>query len=120
MTRAPLVQGPCSPPATVLEDTPTPPTLPLRPPARSGTGDGPGPPPLHSHLHHVTPNGGISGVLVLAESPISIHTWPQRACAALDIVMCGEADPDTAIPVPRDAFRPATITLSENKRGMVP
>ncbi|MBB4265753.1 adenosylmethionine decarboxylase [Roseospira visakhapatnamensis] len=75
---------------------------------------------LHTHLHHFTPNGGISGVLVLAESHISIHTWPERAYAALDIFMCGEADPYKAIPVLRAAFRPTTITVTENKRGMVP
>ncbi|MCK5917759.1 MAG: adenosylmethionine decarboxylase, partial [Cocleimonas sp.] len=31
---------------------------------------------LHIHLHHFTPNAGVSGVAVLAESHISIHTWP--------------------------------------------
>ncbi|MEO1420908.1 MAG: S-adenosylmethionine decarboxylase, partial [Pseudomonadota bacterium] len=31
---------------------------------------------LHIHLHHFTPNYGISGVAVLAESHISVHTWP--------------------------------------------
>ncbi len=34
---------------------------------------------LHSHFHHFEPNGGVSGVVVLAESHISIHTWPERA-----------------------------------------
>ncbi len=33
---------------------------------------------LHIHLHHFTPHNGISGVAVLAESHISIHTWPSR------------------------------------------
>jgi S-adenosylmethionine decarboxylase len=74
---------------------------------------------LHTHLHHFSPNGGISGVLVLAESHISIHTWPERGYAALDIFMCGDADPYRAIPVLRAAFRPATVTLSENKRGLI-
>ena len=32
---------------------------------------------LHIHLHHFTPNDGISGVAVLAESHISVHTWPE-------------------------------------------
>ena len=32
---------------------------------------------LHIHLHHFTPNGGVSGVAVLAESHISIHSWPE-------------------------------------------
>jgi len=33
---------------------------------------------LHIHLHHFEPNGGVSGVAVLAESHISIHTWPEN------------------------------------------
>jgi len=46
---------------------------------------------LHIHLHHFTPNGGISGVAVLAESHISVHTWPERNFAAFDVFMCGDA-----------------------------
>lgn len=74
---------------------------------------------LHTHLHHFSPNGGISGVLVLAESHISIHTWPERAYAALDIFMCGACDPYKAIPVLRAAFNPSQVVLGEQKRGMV-
>ena len=48
---------------------------------------------LHSHFHHFGPDGGVSGVLVLAESHISIHTWPERNFAAVDIFMCGACDP---------------------------
>src|SRR4030095_11293905 len=44
---------------------------------------------LHIHLHHFAPNGGISGVAVLAESHISIHSWPERHYAAVDIFMLG-------------------------------
>ena len=47
---------------------------------------------LHIHLHHFQPNG-VSGVAVLAESHISIHTWPDANYAALDVFMCGSADP---------------------------
>lgn len=75
---------------------------------------------LHTHLHHFSPNGGISGVVVLAESHISIHTWPERNYAALDVFMCGACDPYKAIPVLRRAFRPANIVLGEQKRGLVP
>ena len=73
---------------------------------------------LHTHLHHFTPNGGISRVLVLAESHISIHTWPERNYAALDVFMCGACDPYKCIPKLREAFHPAHITLNEHKRGM--
>lgn len=74
---------------------------------------------LHTHLHHFTPNGGISGVLVLAESHISIHTWPERSYAALDIFMCGDCDPHKAIPVLRKAFTPERVVVDEQKRGIV-
>ena len=75
---------------------------------------------LHCHLHHFQPNGGISGVLVLAESHISIHSWPERGYAALDIFMCGECDPYKAIPILKAAFSPDYVTLGENKRGLTP
>ncbi len=74
---------------------------------------------LHIHLHHFTPNGGISGVAVLAESHISIHTWPERNYAALDVFMCGDADPQQAIPELDRAFRPARIEVDELRRGRV-
>jgi S-adenosylmethionine decarboxylase len=72
---------------------------------------------LHIHLHHFEPNGGISGVAVLAESHISIHSWPERAYAALDIFMCGNANPDACVPVLRKAFNPKKIAVSEHLRG---
>ena len=72
---------------------------------------------LHIHLHHFEPNGGVSGVAVLAESHISIHSWPERKYAALDIFMCGKAEPDRCIPVLRQAFTPGRIALSELLRG---
>ncbi|ABC22492.1 adenosylmethionine decarboxylase [Rhodospirillum rubrum] len=74
---------------------------------------------LHIHLHHFSPNGGVSGVAVLAESHISIHTWPECGYAALDIFMCGDAEPLKAVPVFRDAFGAGHATLTEHKRGVV-
>lgn len=74
---------------------------------------------LHVHLHHFTPNGGVSGVAVLAESHISIHTWPERGFAALDIFMCGRADPHKSVPVLERAFKPRSIIVQELLRGEV-
>ncbi len=74
---------------------------------------------LHSHFHHFTPNGGVSGVVVLAESHISIHTWPEREFAAVDIFMCGTCDPHDAVPVLRAAFQPDRLDLDEQRRGRV-
>lgn len=73
---------------------------------------------LHIHLHHFTPNGGISGVAVLAESHISVHTWPERNFAAFDVFMCGDAQPHLAIPVLQRAFSPSNIDVREHKRGL--
>src|SRR5262245_50148990 len=72
---------------------------------------------LHIHLHHFEPNGGVSGVAVLAESHISIHSWPEANYVALDVFMCGNANPDACVPVLRDAFNPKRIAVSEVLRG---
>ena len=71
---------------------------------------------LHIHLHHFQPNG-VSGVAVLAESHISIHTWPEAGYAALDVFMCGKADPDRCVPVLREAFGAKRVAVSELLRG---
>ncbi len=75
---------------------------------------------LHTHMHHFSPNGGVSGVVVLAESHISIHTWPERSYAAVDIFMCGKCDAYLSIPVLREAFRAGSVQLTEHKRGLLP
>jgi S-adenosylmethionine decarboxylase len=62
---------------------------------------------LHGHFHHFSPNGGVSGVLVLAESHVSIHTWPERDYAALDIFVCGDCNPYKAIPMLKRASCPS-------------
>ncbi len=71
---------------------------------------------LHIHLHHFQPSG-VSGVAVLAESHISIHTWPEVGYAALDVFMCGSADPDKCIPVLREAFSAKRVGVNELLRG---
>jgi S-adenosylmethionine decarboxylase len=74
---------------------------------------------LHSHFHHFGPDGGVSGMIVLAESHISIHTWPERDFAAVDIFMCGSCDPYKSLPVLKAAFHPASILLAEQRRGLI-
>jgi S-adenosylmethionine decarboxylase len=71
---------------------------------------------LHIHLHHFHPNG-VSGVAVLAESHISIHTWPDVGYAALDVFMCGKAEPDACIPILRAAFKARRVAVNELLRG---
>jgi S-adenosylmethionine decarboxylase len=74
---------------------------------------------LHSHFHHFSPNGGVSGVVVLAESHISIHTWPERSFAAVDIFMCGDCNPYDSIPVLKSAFTPDSVQVGEQRRGLI-
>lgn len=74
---------------------------------------------LGGDFHRFQPNG-VSGVLLLAESHISIHTWPEREFAALDVFMCGECDPYAGIEILKRAFAPEQITLTEHKRGLLP
>ena len=71
-------------------------------------------------LHGFPRTGGITGVALLAEGHISIHTWPERAYAAVNIFMCGSTEPHKAVDVIRGAFVPRAITLMEHKRGLMP
>ena len=73
---------------------------------------------LHGHFHHFGEGCGVSGVLVLAESHVSIHTWPERGYAALDIFVCGGCDPYGALPALRAGFSPGRVQLAEHKRGL--
>ncbi len=74
---------------------------------------------LHIHLHPFTPEGvaGVSGVAVLAESHISIHTWPERRYAALDVFMCGDAQPEKCVEVLRRRFNAGEVRVNELLRG---
>ena len=74
---------------------------------------------LSIHLHVFSPTHGISGVAVLGESHMSIHTWPEHAYAAVDIFMCGSLDPRKAVPVLKAGFRPKRIQFMEVKRGVM-
>jgi S-adenosylmethionine decarboxylase len=75
---------------------------------------------LSSDLHQFSSSGGVSGVLILAESHISIHTWPEKEFAAIDIFMCGKCDPYKAVAVLKEAFSPTSIQVNDQKRGLLP
>lgn len=48
---------------------------------------------LHTYMHHFGGEYGVTGLVALAESHISIHTWPESSYCAIDIFMCGQCDP---------------------------
>ncbi|WP_132260427.1 adenosylmethionine decarboxylase [Paucimonas lemoignei] len=72
---------------------------------------------VYSHFHGFGPGQGITGVVLLAESHISIHTWPELGFAALDIFMCGHAQPHRALAVIEAALAPDSRTIQELPRG---
>ena len=72
---------------------------------------------LHGHFHSFGPGQGVTGVLLLAESHISIHTWPEVGFAAVDIFMCGAARPQLALDLIKDALQAAHCQLQSVRRA---
>lgn len=73
---------------------------------------------LHIHLHRFEPDG-VSGVAVLAESHISVHTWPENRYAAFDVFMCGNTNPSVCVDIMREAFEAQRVAVQEVLRGEV-
>ena len=48
------------------------------------------------------PNGAVTGVLLLAQSHLSIHTWPELALANIDLLTCGDIDTDVVLTTIRE------------------
>ena len=72
---------------------------------------------LHTHMHHFGINQGISGVVVLSESHISVHSWPESRYMALDVFMCGKTDPEKAVKFLINYFAAGRYNLSRQRRG---
>ncbi len=68
-------------------------------------------------LHAFGEGAGVTGVAILAESHISIHTWPELDYVALDVFMCGACNPKFALPVLRAHFKPGREAVRAHKRG---
>jgi S-adenosylmethionine decarboxylase len=63
---------------------------------------------------------GVTGVAIVSESHIMIHTWPEYGYAAVDVFTCGEqTSPDAAIPVVRKHFAPDRVQVMEMNRGIL-
>jgi S-adenosylmethionine decarboxylase len=72
---------------------------------------------LDFRMHVFTPSGGVTGTASLAESHMSIHTWPEHGYVALDIFMCGECDPRSCLPELIRAFAPTRMEVIQLLRG---
>jgi S-adenosylmethionine decarboxylase len=72
---------------------------------------------LRLQLHHFGPGRGVTGVAMLAESHISIHTWPEAEYAAIDIFLCGPSDPALALEALRAHLAPTKLRVRRFARS---
>ncbi|MDX1652547.1 MAG: polyamine aminopropyltransferase [Brumimicrobium sp.] len=71
---------------------------------------------INSTFHHFSPYG-VSGVVVIEESHLAIHTWPEYGYAAVDLFTCGEMDAWISFDYLKDCFKSASYSALEMKRG---
>jgi S-adenosylmethionine decarboxylase len=66
---------------------------------------------------HVFPNGAVTGVLLLAQSHLSIHTWPELLLANIDLLTYGEVDAEAVLDVLRTGLEAERLQLVAVTRG---
>ena len=71
---------------------------------------------LDVNSHSFGENQGVTAVVLLAESHITIHTWPEINFAALDVFMCGSCDSKKAVDMLKDIFKPERSNIKEIQR----
>ncbi|NMC62876.1 MAG: S-adenosylmethionine decarboxylase proenzyme [SAR324 cluster bacterium] len=70
-------------------------------------------------FHKFNPHG-VSGVVVIAESHFSIHTWPEYGYCALDIFTCGDViNSSVGLSFIRESLKAKNVSVSEMKRGVL-
>jgi S-adenosylmethionine decarboxylase len=60
---------------------------------------------------------GVTGVVLLAESHATIHTWPATGFAAIDLFLCGATKPERAIAHIERTLAPARVVVRREARG---
>lgn len=60
---------------------------------------------------------GISGAVIIQESHLTIHTWPEHKYAALDLYTCGDIDSKKAFDYLKQQFKPVKVEIKEIDRG---
>ncbi len=73
---------------------------------------------INSTFHHFSP-WGVSGVVVIQESHLAIHTWPEYGYAAVDLFTCGEMDAWISFDHLKACFKSQSYSAIEMKRGSV-
>lgn len=75
--------------------------------------------PLEISIHKFSPQG-ITGVVLLAESHIAIHSWPEHNYMAVDVFTCGDKSaPQKALDYLRQEFQPKKVELRKINRGII-
>jgi len=73
---------------------------------------------IGSFFHQFKPHG-VSGVVVIEESHLSIHTWPEHGYAAIDIFFCSEnTNPHKTLEFLKSAFQPQKVHIQIHFRGL--
>jgi S-adenosylmethionine decarboxylase len=70
--------------------------------------------------HVIFPNGAITLVLILAESHLSIHTWPEEDLIAIDLFSCGAIDGEAVISGLTRSLRLDAVSVRRLSRGVSP
>ncbi|MEN9969717.1 MAG: hypothetical protein RIR94_1924, partial [Bacteroidota bacterium] len=73
---------------------------------------------INSTFHHFSPYG-VSGVVVIQESHLAIHTWPEYGYAAVDVFTCGDMNAWIAFDHLKECFGAKSYSAIEMKRGSV-
>jgi S-adenosylmethionine decarboxylase len=74
---------------------------------------------LGDSFHHFNPQG-VSGVVIIAESHLSIHTWPEHGYAAVDVFTCGTTvKPEKAAEVLIEKLESRNHSMVEIPRGVM-
>jgi S-adenosylmethionine decarboxylase len=72
---------------------------------------------LHTHLHRARPGGGVSGVTVLADGNIFVHSRPKRGFVAFDLMFGAKSQPNRCLEVLREAFGAQDVVVRSCWRG---
>jgi len=70
-------------------------------------------------VHRFAPHG-ISGIAVIAESHLAVHTWPELGYCAADFFTCGDADHDAIVEVLSAAYEADHVDVRHFDRGVEP
>ncbi len=73
---------------------------------------------VQSVFHAFSPHG-VSGVVVVEESHLAVHTWPEYSYAAVDYFSCGEVDCDAAVRHLAEHLAPSRFETKEVPRGVI-